>query len=88
MEAEIIKKYETNLDSKKRLTIRGGVFKHYVVEVYSNGKVVLNPRVLIDPNTISKNALNMIEKSMENLKNGNVSEPIDLNKYNFDEELD
>jgi len=86
MEAELIKKYETNLDSKKRLSIRGGNFKYYVVEVYSNGKVILNPRVLIDPNTISKKTLKMIEKSMGNLKKGNVSEPVDLTKYNFDEE--
>ncbi len=86
MEAEIVKKYETNLDSKKRLTVREAQFQHYVVEVYSNGKVVLNPRVLVDPNSISKNTLKMIEKSMKNLKKGNVSEPVDLNKYKFDEE--
>ncbi len=86
MEAEIVRKYETNLDSKKRLTVRGVPFKHYVVEVYSNGKVVLNPRVLVDPNTMSKNTLKMIEKSMKNFKEGKVSEPIELEKYNFDEE--
>jgi len=86
MQTEIVKKYETNLDSKKRLTVRGAPFKHYVVEVYSNGKVVLNPRVLVDPNKISRNTLKMIEKSMKNYKEGKVSEPIDLDKYNFDEE--
>ena len=86
MEDKIIKKYETNLDSKKRLTVRGAPFKHYVVEIYSNGKVMLNPRVLIDPNTISKNTLKMIEKSMKNFKKGNVSESIDLDEYNFEEE--
>ena len=86
MQTEIVKKYETNLDSKKRLTVRGSPFKHYVVEDYSNGKVVLNPRVLVDPNKISRNTLKMIEKSMKNYKEGKVSEPIDLDKYNFDEE--
>ncbi len=86
MQTEIVKKYETNLDSKKRLTVRGVPFKHYVVEIYANGKVVLNPRVLVDPNTISKNTLKMIEKSMKNFKEGKVSEPVDLNRYNFDEE--
>ncbi len=83
---EIIKKYEANLDNKKRLTVRGVSFKHYVVEVYSNGKIVLNPRLLIDPNTISKNTLKMIEKSMKNFKEGKVSEPIDIDNYNIDEE--
>ena len=86
MEEQVIKKYETNLDSKRRVTVRGASFKHYVVEVYSNGKIILNPRVLIDPNTISKNTLKMIEKSMRNFKKGNVSELIDLDKFKFDEE--
>ena len=44
---QIIKKYEANLDNKKRLTVRGVSFKHYVVEVYSNGKIVLNPKFLL-----------------------------------------
>ncbi len=83
---EIIKKYEANLDDKKRLTVRGVSFKHYVVEVYSNGRIVLNPRILIDPNSVSKNTLKMIEKSMKNFKEGKASEPIDLESYNIDEE--
>lgn len=85
METEIVKKYETNLDSKKRLTVRDVPFKHYVVEVYSNGKVVLNHRVLIDPNTIPKNTLKIIGKSMKNFKECKVSEPLGLDKYNFGE---
>jgi hypothetical protein len=51
---QIIKKYEANLDNKKRLTVCGVSFKHYVLEVYSNGKIVLNPRILSDPDSISQ----------------------------------
>lgn len=82
----LIKKYKVNLDSKKRLTIRDSAYTHYNVAVFDDGKILLSPQILIDPDTISKKTLKMIEKSIKNFKKGKASKQIDLEKYCFNEE--
>ena len=77
----IIKKYYAKLDNKKRLTIRGTKYDFYYVEEFNDGTLLLKPRVLIDPTELSKNTLRMIDKSMDNFEKGNVSDPVNLDKY-------
>ena len=77
MEA-VLKTYDAKLDSKKRITIRNPKYEYYHVVEKEDGVVVLEPRKLIDPLTISKKTLEMIDESAENLKNGVVSDPIKL----------
>lgn len=77
----IIKKYDAKLDNKKRLTIRGTKYDFYHVEEFNDGTLLLKPRVLIDPNELSKNTPRMIDKSMDNFEKGNVSESVNLDKY-------
>ena len=86
MKSKVVKQYTANLDAKGRITIREAAFSLYNVKVYNDGKVVLNPRVLIDPNSISKNTFKMIESSMKNFKEGKVSEPIKLDEFDWDKE--
>ncbi len=73
--------YNAKIDSKKRLTVRDASFEYYHVYEFSDGTVLLRPRVLFDPNEISKNTLAMMDKSINNLKKGKVSSEINLNKY-------
>ncbi|CAN2039996.1 conserved hypothetical protein [Candidatus Magnetomoraceae bacterium gMMP-15] len=80
MEA-IVKKYDAKLDNKKRLTIRGTKYNFYHIQEFNDGTLVLKPRILVDPNEVSKNTLNMMDKSIDNLKKGNISKPIDIDKY-------
>ena len=79
MEA-VLKTYDARLDSKKRITIRNPKYEYYHVVEQENGVVVLEPRQLVDPLTISKNTLNTIDESMENVKKGVVYGPIKLKK--------
>ncbi|MFI5200944.1 MAG: hypothetical protein ACHQNE_00975 [Candidatus Kapaibacterium sp.] len=76
-----VRSYESKLDSKKRLVIRGARHKYYQVREEPNGSIVLTPSRLVSDITISKRTLAMIESSMENFKKGIVSEPIDLTPY-------
>ncbi|CAN2047437.1 conserved hypothetical protein [Candidatus Magnetomoraceae bacterium gMMP-1] len=80
MEA-IVKKYDAKLDNKKRLTIRGTKYNFYHIQEFNDGTLVLKPRILVDPNEVSKNTLNMMDKSIDNLKKWNISKPIDIDKY-------
>lgn len=81
----VAKQYDTKIDSKNRFTIRGSKFDYYHVTEFNDGHIELVPRVLVDPTVISRNTLNMMDKSVENLKNGKVSAPIDFSKYLEDE---
>ena len=82
MQVELLKEYDTVLDSKKRMTIRGKVkYKNYHVKEFKNGIIVLEPRELKIPDDISENTLNMIYSSITNFKKGKVGKPLDFSKY-------
>jgi uncharacterized protein (UPF0218 family) len=48
------------------------------VREYDDGHIEMHPRVLVDPGTISENALHMLDTAMDHYKKGRVSEPIDV----------
>jgi hypothetical protein len=80
MEATI-KEYDAKIDTKKRITLRGSSYDYYHVIEFPNGKIELQPRVLVEPFEIQDETLNMIDQSMANLKKGKASDPIDLSSF-------
>lgn len=81
MEAIAVKSYDAKVDSKKRITLRNANYDYFHIEEFSDGRIILEPRILVKPFEISANTLKMMDSSIENLKAGNVSEPIDLSIY-------
>ncbi|HMQ78424.1 MAG TPA: hypothetical protein PKE39_06380 [Ignavibacteria bacterium] len=81
MALKVIKKYTTKLDSKKRMTIKGPGYEYYQVNIFDDGNILLEPKVLVDAHEVSVNTLNMMDKSIRNMKKGNVSKPVDFKKY-------
>ena len=77
----LVKEYDAHVDSKKRITLRGVDNEYYKVQMFSDGRVMLKPRVLVPPEAVSKKTLRMLDQSAKNLKKGKASEPIDLDKY-------
>ena len=75
-----VKDYTVHIDSKKRITLRGALYKYYNVKEYDNGCIVLEPRELTIPDEISVKTLEDMDKAVNNFKLGKVSEPIDLSK--------
>lgn len=78
---EAVKDYTVHLDSKKRITLRGADYQYYNVREYQNGCIVLEPRELIVPETISARTLKDIDSSISNFNIGKVSEVIDLSDF-------
>ena len=76
-----IREYDSKLDSKNRLTLRGVSFEYYHVSELEDGRIMLEPRELTAPFQISANTLTMMDKSIDNLRKNNVSEPIDLSEF-------
>ncbi|MDC7240199.1 MAG: hypothetical protein PQJ50_07560 [Spirochaetales bacterium] len=80
----VVKEYDTKLDSKNRFTIRMAKYDHFHVTEYDDGHIELSPRVLVDPNMISKNTLGMMDQAMDNFNKGKVSAAIDLSEFDED----
>ena len=74
-------KYDATVDMKKRITLRGSKYSHYHVEELEDGRIILEPRVLVSPFEISKNTLSMIDSSVKNLKQGRVSKPVEISSF-------
>lgn len=78
---EVIQNYDAAADSKNRISLRGAQTKHFHVKVLSNGSFILEPRILVPPDAVSKRTLKMLDQSVSSLKAGNASVPIDLAKF-------
>ncbi len=81
MQTAVIKEYDAHLDMKKRVTLRGAEAEYYAVRMFDDGHIVLEPRVLVPPEMISKRTLKMLDKAAANFKKGNVSKPVDFDRY-------
>ena len=69
---ETIKDYVAHLDNKKRITHRGATYHYY------NGCIILEPRELSAPKSISARTLADMDHAVSNFKCGDVSTAIDL----------
>ncbi len=76
-----VKEYDARIDIKKRVTIRGAQYENYHVYEYENGRIMLEPRVLVNPFEVSKNTLGMMDTAIENLNKGKASKPVDLSSF-------
>lgn len=81
METVAVKTYDAKIDTKKRITLRNSKYDYYHVEEFSDGKIILEPRELVVPFEVSANTLEMMDKSVENLKKGKVSNAINLSEF-------
>ncbi len=78
---ETIKDYTVHIDSKKRVTLRGALYQYYNVKEYDNGCIILEPRELTVPDTISAKTLKSMDKAIKNFKAGKVSSAVDLSDF-------
>lgn len=78
---EAVKDYTVHLDSKKRVTLRGAVYQYYNVREYQNGCILLEPRELSVPESISERTLKDMDRAVANFKAGDVSGEIDLSDF-------
>lgn len=59
MIAEVLKEYDASLDTKYRITVRHTPrsYKNYHVRIYNDGRILMEPRVLVDPRFLSGRTL-------------------------------
>lgn len=78
---EAVRDYTVHLDNKKRITLRGAAYQYYNVKEYQNGCIMLEPRELTVPESISVKTLKDMDRAVANFKKGDVSESVDLSDF-------
>lgn len=78
---EALKDYTVHIDNKKRITLRGAQYQYYRVKEYQNGCIMLEPRELTIPESISVKTLEAMDSAVHNFKMDKVSEVIDLSDF-------
>ena len=78
---EAVRDYTVHIDDKKRVTLRGAIYQYYNVKEYKNGCIILEPRELTVPDSISARTLEDMDRAVENFKMNKVSEPVDLSNF-------
>ena len=76
-----VKDYKVHIDSKKRITLRGALFQYYNVKEYDNGCIVLEPRELTVPESISARTLEDMDRAISNFNLGEVCPAVDLSDF-------
>ena len=78
---EALKDYTVHIDNKKRVTLRGAAYQYYNVKEYNNGCIMLEPREMSVPDSISTKTLEDMDKAILNFRKGEVSPKIDLSDF-------
>ncbi len=78
---QAMKDYVVHIDNKKRVTLRGAAYQYYNVREYENGCIILEPRELVVPASISARTLADMDRAIANFKEGKVSETVDLSDF-------
>ncbi|MBR0463935.1 MAG: hypothetical protein IJJ23_06070 [Clostridia bacterium] len=76
-----IREYDAHLDAKHRITLRHAPYEYYHIAEMEDGRIILEPRVLTAPFEVSARTLNMMDESIRSMKEGKVSEAIDLSEF-------
>ena len=77
----VVEQYDVAADAKKRISLRNATTKYFNIKALSNGCYLLEPRVLVPPQALSKRVRKMLEQSVASLKKGVAAPPIDLTPF-------
>lgn len=76
-----VAEFDTKIDGRRRLTLPETGYEHYHVTAYDDGHIVLEPRELVAPHSVSVRTLAMMDRAMDEIDAGEippVADPIDL----------
>lgn len=76
----VVAEYDVKRDDRKRITLRRPKFEYYHATEYADGRVLLEPRELRIPDTISRRTLADIDEGIRNLEQGRVGDEFELDE--------
>lgn len=78
--AKVVAEYDVKRDDRKRITLRRPQFEYYHATEYDDGRVLLEPRELKAPDTLSRRTWNDIEAGIQHLDQGQVGDEFELDE--------
>jgi hypothetical protein len=69
--------YDARTDSRRRITLPNTGYEHYHLVQYDDGRILLEPRELVAPASISSRTLRMMDRAVERMAAGEVEGPVD-----------
>lgn len=77
---DVIAEYDVKRDDRKRITLRRPQFEYYHAIEYADGRVLLEPRELRVPDTISRRTLSHMDEAIGNLDQGHIGDEFELDE--------
>lgn len=77
---KVVAEYDVKRDDRKRITLRRPMFEYYHAIEYADGRVLLEPRELRMPDTISRRTLMDMDAAMEHLRAGEAGDEFELDE--------
>lgn len=78
--AKVVAEYDVKRDDRKRITLRKPKFEYYHAIEYADGRVLLEPRELREPVTLSRRTWDDIETGIHNMEQGRVGDEFELDE--------
>lgn len=72
-----VAEYDRKTDKKGRITLPDTGYEHYHVVQYEDGTITLEPRELVPARVLSARTLQMMDRAIEHMDAGEVSEVVD-----------
>jgi hypothetical protein len=78
--AEVRREYEVKADSKRRVTLRSSEYTYYHAWEFEDGRILLEPRELRAPATLSHTTLGHMDEAIRRMNAGEVGDEFDLSE--------
>ena len=78
--SEVVREYDLKTDSKRRLTLRSSEYTYYHAREFEDGRILLEPRELRPPETLSRMTLGHMDEAIRRMDAGEVGEEFDLSE--------
>ena len=78
--ADIVKEYDLKADSKRRVTLRSSEYRYYHAREFDDGRILLEPRELRAPDTISSLTLSHMDEAIRRMDAGEVGDEFELDE--------
>jgi hypothetical protein len=77
---DVVREYELKADSKRRVTLRSSEYTYYYAREFEDGRILLEPRELRPPATLSRTTLGHMDEAIRRMNAGDVGDEFDLSE--------
>ena len=77
---DVVREYDLKADSKRRVTLRSSEYTYYHAREFEDGRILLEPRELRPPSTLSSLTLAHMDEAIRRMDDGETGDEFDLSE--------